>query len=121
MIFLSCGFDGMAGDPTKAGCNLTSAFYAAVATECTALCPERVVVTLQGGYQASAVADASMAVLKALTPRKADVGSSASQQAAIRIEGHLAPPMAARLASVAAAVEGSPAWGVRQSFDHGCT
>jgi len=140
MIFLSCGFDGMDGDPTKADCKLTPAFYATIATECESLCPgkvkplellpycspccagripkpdpdlpiTKVVATLQGGYQAAQVAEASLAVINALDPHR-ETDSRAVLDA---------PPPPGWVAATESKIASKGNWwGVRRSFDHGC-
>jgi hypothetical protein len=100
-VFLSCGFDGIAGDPTEPGTRLTPRWFGRVAEACTRVWPEGgegeggdvgeggeagqrqrqqraasetatgrrccpVVATLQGGYVAAAVAEATRCVLAGL-------------------------------------------------------
>jgi acetoin utilization deacetylase AcuC-like enzyme len=64
MIFLSCGFDGMLGDPAGANMLLTANFYGQVAAACAKMCS--VVATLQGGYDAENVCQGTESVLRAL-------------------------------------------------------
>ena len=64
MIFLSCGFDGMLGDPTGANMLFTPDFYGRVAAVCAEICS--VVATLQGGYNAENVVHGTQSVLRAL-------------------------------------------------------
>lgn len=108
LIFLSCGFDGIAGDPTEAETRLTPPWYARVASACVAHAP--VVATLQGGYLAGAVAQAGQGVVTALAGAdQALTPVLASGDAVVKlVEG------------IEAILENSDMWWpVEQSFNHG--
>lgn len=69
LIVISCGFDAHADDPLG-GMTLTDAAYGAltdrVVALADALCGGRVVMALEGGYHAEAVARSAVRVLRAL-------------------------------------------------------
>ncbi|CAK9075509.1 unnamed protein product [Durusdinium trenchii] len=65
VLFLALGFDGLEGDPCLAGLCLSSSFLQRVVRRCCHLC-QRVVCTLQGGYQPEATAEALSSVLDVL-------------------------------------------------------
>eukprot|EP00913_Durusdinium_trenchii_P025555 g23986.t1 len=67
VLFLALGFDGLEGDPCLAGLCLSSSFFQRVVRRCCHLC-QRVVCTLQGGYQPEATAEALSSVLDGPPP-----------------------------------------------------
>ena len=105
---LSCGFDGVAGDPTEAETQLTPSWYGRVASACKIHAP--VVATLQGGYLASAVAEAGQHVLAALVGSDIELPPSHDPSTAV----------AELVEAVESKLENSSAWWpVEQSFNHG--
>ena len=109
-IFLSCGFDGMAGDPTESGCCLTPAFFGAVAAACAECCPGKVVATLQGGYQAEELAAGTTAVMQALAGKRSPPPPVPESET-----------LKAHMARLEAALDDPQRWwDVGKSFDHGC-
>ena len=144
MIFLSCGFDGLAGDPTMANTNFTPAWYGRMAAACASISP--VVATLQGGYLAEGVAQAGVAVIAGLSGRIAyDTPSAFESPSADESASALASELVSELVScsdneavqellVEMASSGAGAlvrsverrledaagwWEVEQSFNHG--
>ena len=111
LIFLSCGFDGIAGDPTEAETRLTPAWYGRVASACITHAP--VVATLQGGYLADAVAEAGQRVLAALAGEDAPELAPSSTQAYSTAVTELVEEVEAKLQDSAGW------WSVEQSFNHG--
>ena len=108
-IFLSCGFDGVEGDPSEAGTRLTERFFGSVASRAAAVAP--VVATLQGGYLPEAVAACGRAVIEGLR--------NPGRPAEILVEdGDTAA--AAKVARRLHAAEPGEWWEVGRSFEHGC-
>ena len=108
LIFVSCGFDGVAGDPTEAETRLTPAWYGRVVSACITHAP--VVATLQGGYLADAVAEAGRHVLAALAGVGPELAPSHTHSTAV----------AELVETVEGKLQNSDEWwGVERSFDHG--
>ena len=109
LLFLSCGFDGIEGDPTEAETLLTPPWFGRVAEACVGL-GVPVVATLQGGYLAEGVGAAAESVLGVLAGRAgaAEVGSGSVERAEEVV------------AAVEAALEDREGWfSVDRSFNHG--
>ena len=111
MLFLSCGFDGIEGDPTEAETLLTPPWFGKVAEACVGL-GVPVIATLQGGYLAEGVALAAESVLGALA------GVTGGD------DGAVASGSVERVEAVVLAVEASLEdragwWAVDTSFNHG--
>ncbi len=110
LIFLSCGFDGVAGDPTEAETTLTPAWYGQVASACITHAP--VVATLQGGYLAGAVAEAGQRVLAALAGVAPEVAPSRTHAYSTAVM-ELVEAVEAKLEDT------DRWWSVEHSFNHG--
>eukprot|EP00656_Telonema_subtile_P006231 TRINITY_DN12859_c0_g1_i1.p1 TRINITY_DN12859_c0_g1~~TRINITY_DN12859_c0_g1_i1.p1 ORF type:complete len:409 (-),score=53.62 TRINITY_DN12859_c0_g1_i1:318-1544(-) len=106
MIFLSCGFDGVANDPTLAGTVLTPNWFGSVAAACAGIAP--VVATLQGGYVAEQVQACAEAVVAALQGDWATEPPSVTEEDLLEAEA-----IATRLR------DSDGWWDVEQSFAHG--
>lgn len=122
LVFLSCGFDGITGDPTEAETRLTPGWYGHVAAACAAHAP--VVATLQGGYLADAVAEAGRGVLAALVGGAGGAADPVAAVAAAAGAGVGEVGTSAGVAALVEAVEGKLTdsegwWQVEQSFNHG--